>query len=210
MAAFADLSISLDGFITGPNSSEEQTLGAGGRVLHEWVYQLGSWRERHGLDGGKEGHESIHLQTLIDRTGAVIIGRKMYDHGVRYWGSRPPFHVPVFVLTHEPRPSLEMEGGTTFIFWTDGLAAAYQAAKAAAGEKEISVGGGADVIQQCLAAGFLDELHLHIVPVLLGDGVRLFEHGGSHLPDLELTSQTTSGAVIHASFRVKQSKGVLQ
>ncbi|MET3507158.1 dihydrofolate reductase family protein [Halalkalibacter oceani] len=210
MAAFADLSISLDGFITGPNSSEEHPLGTGGRILHEWVYQLGSWRERHGLDGGMESYESAHLQSLIDRTGAVIIGRTMFDHGERYWGSRPPFHVPVFVLTHEPRPPQEMEGGTTFIFCTDGLAAAYQAAKAAAGEKEVSVGGGADVVQQCLAAGLLNELHLHIVPVLLGDGVRLFEHRGNHLPNLELTSQSTSGSVIHASFRVSQSGGGVQ
>jgi dihydrofolate reductase len=168
------ITMSLDGFVAGPNDGPELGLGEGGEELHAWVYDLESWRAPHGLEGGTTNPNSEILDEAIARTGAVVVGRRMFDnaHG---WGEEPPFRVPVFVVTHEERPPLEKQGGTTFTFVTGGIESAIEQAKAAAGDRDVSIGGGASTVQQALAAGLLDDLQVSVVPNLLGGGVRLFE-----------------------------------
>jgi dihydrofolate reductase len=206
-----DISMSLDGFVAGPNPTVEEPLGAGGERLHEWVFGLASWRESHGHSGGAVNVDSEVVQESIDATGAVIMGRNMFGGGEGpwgeepwqgWWGDDPPFHVPVFVLTHHAREPLELQGGTTFIFVTDGIEAALEQAKPAAGEKDVLLAGGANVAQQYLAAGLLDEAQIHLVPVLLGGGVRLLENVDPGKVGLELTRVIESPAVTHLRYRV--------
>jgi dihydrofolate reductase len=196
-----DMSMSLDGFIAGPNDSVERPLGEGGERLHEWVYDLASWRERHGFEGGKTDTDAEVLDESFKNTGAVVVGRRMFNVA-NGWGDNPPFHMPVFVITHEARETLVKEGGTTFTFVTDGIQSALEQAKAAAGDKDVSVGGGANIIQQYLSAGLLDEIQIHLVPVLLGDGVLLFHHIGAEQIELETTRVIESPGVTHIKFRV--------
>jgi dihydrofolate reductase len=196
-----DMSMSLDGFIAGPNDSVERPLGEGGERLHEWIYDLASWRERHGLEGGKTDTDAEVLDESFKDTGAVVVGRRMFDVA-NGWGDNPPFHMPVFVITHNASEKLVKEGGTTFTFVTDGIERALEQAKAAAGDKDVSVAGGANIIQQYLSAGLLDEIQIHLVPVLLGDGVRLFHHIGVELIELETTRVIESPGVTHIKFRV--------
>lgn len=191
--ATVDMSMSLDGFIAGPNDSVER--------LHQWVYDLASWRERHGLEGGKTDTDAEVLDESFKSTGAVVVGRRMFDVA-NGWGDNPPFHVPVFVITHEAREKLVKEGGTTFTFVTGGIESTLDQARAAAGDKDVSVGGGANVIQQYLSAGLLDEIQIHLVPVLLGDGRRLFDHIGTEQIELERTRVIESPGVTHLRFRV--------
>jgi dihydrofolate reductase len=174
----AEITMSLDGFIAGPAARPGRGLGEGGDRLHEWVYGLKSWREPHGLEGGETGADARMLEESFTRSGAIIIGRTMYEHA-EGWGDRPPFGCPVFVLTHRGQDPLVKEGGTTFNFVTDGIESALAQAQDAAGGKDVAIGGGASAIQQFLAAGLLDELLLHIAPTLLGGGKRLFNDGGA-------------------------------
>lgn len=202
------ISISLDGFVAGPNQSVENPIGEGGMRLHQWLFDDAGWRGRHGLEGGEPGADSDVLDEVVADVGAYIMGRKMFGGGPGpwedswrgWWGENPPFHVPVFVLTHHPREVLPMEGGTTFTFVTGGIEAAVDQAQAAAGDKDVSVAGGASAIQQCLAAGLLDELYLHVVPILLGAGERLLENVGD--PKFELVKVVASPAVTHVKYRV--------
>jgi dihydrofolate reductase len=197
---FADITTSLDGFVAGPNDGPEVPLGEGGERLHEWVFDLASWREPHGLAGGKTNTDSEVLDEALGAAGAVVVGRRMFDNA-RGWGDNPPFHMPVFVLTHEKREKEAKEGGTTFTF-VDGVDSALEQAKAAAGEKDVSVGGGANVIQQYLRAGLLDEIQIHIAPLLLGGGVRLFEHLDGASVELERNRVVDSPSVTHLRYRV--------
>jgi dihydrofolate reductase len=207
-----DITISLDGFVAGPNQTLEQPLGEGGERLHEWVYGLASWREAHGHEGGERNADSALLEEGIARSGATVMGRRMFSGGSGpweddpnrdgWWGDEPPFHHPVFVLTHHPRETVTMKGGTSFTFVTGGIETALEQARAAAGEKDVAVAGGADVAQQYLAAGQLDELHLHIAPLLLGGGVRLFGEPGAGATSLERIRVVESPAVTHVSYRV--------
>jgi dihydrofolate reductase len=192
--------VSLDGFVAGPNDRPELPLGAGGERLHEWVYGLSTWRQRHGLAGGQTNKDAEILEEAIGSTGAAVVGRRMFDNA-RGWGDDPPFGMPVLVLTHEPRAPL-VEQTTTFTFVT-GIESAVEQAQAAAGDGDVSIGGGASTIQQCIAAGPLDELQLHLVPVLLGGGVRLLEDIGPL--ELERTRVVESPAVTHLRFRVVRS-----
>jgi dihydrofolate reductase len=205
------ISVSADGFVAGPNQSEEDGLGEGGEALHEWVIKLAAWRESHGYEGGEVNPSSSVMEEAIANTGAVVVGRNMFgpergpwgeDPWKGWWGDEPPFHVPVFVLTHHEREPLEMEGGTTFHFVTDGVESAVARAREAAGEKDVSVGGGGETIQQCLRAGLLDELVVNQVPILLGDGARLFEGLG---PDVKLEQERVIDApgVVHIYYRVR-------
>jgi dihydrofolate reductase len=207
-----DITTSLDGFVAGPDQTLDEPLGRGGEQLHEWAFATRSWRESHGLDGGEEGADSEIVESLA-RAGATIMGRRMFSGGEgpweddpnadAWWGDDPPFHHPVFVLTHHAREPQVKEGGTTFTFVTDGIEAALDQARAAAGDRDVAIGGGADVAQQYLKAGLVDELHLHVAPVLLGSGVRLFErHAGADPPEVELTRVVESPAVTHVSYRV--------
>ena len=208
-----DISMSLDGFIAGPNQTLEQPLGEGGEGLHEWAFRLASWREPHGLSGGETNvaDDEVVAETL-QATGAVVMGRRMFSGGKgpwaddpntdAWWGDNPPFHVPVFVLTHHPRETVIKEGGTSFTFVTDGIESALEQARAAAGDQDVSLAGGADVVQQYLNAGLLDELQIHVAPVFLGGGVRLFDRLGPDPIELEATRVIESPTVTHLRYRV--------
>jgi dihydrofolate reductase len=207
---FTDISISLDGFVAGPNPSLEDPLGAGGMQVHEWAFRLAVWREPHGLEGGEVGPESDVVERNLAALGAVVMGRKMFSGGEGsweddpnangWWGDNPPFHVPVFVVTHHAREPVEMLGGTTFTFVTDGVEAAMELARAAAGDRDVQVSGGASVIQQCLELGFLDELAVHIAPVLLGSGTPLF--AGAAPRALEIVETIDSAYATYVRYRI--------
>ncbi len=207
-----DISMSLDGFIAGPNQTLEQPLGEGGERLHEWAFRLASWRKAHGLSGGETSTvDDAVVEESLGATGAVVMGRRMFSGGEgpwaddpnadAWWGDNPPFHVPVFVLTHHTRETVVKEGGTTFTFVTDGIESALEQARAAAGDKDVSLAGGADVALQYLKAGLLDELQIHLVPVLLGGGVRLFDELGPGPIELRSTRVIESSGVTHLTFR---------
>ena len=180
-----DISMSLDGFVAGPDPTLEQPLGVGGERLHDWAYPTRTFREIHGRAGGEEGIDAEVMAEVVERTGATVIGRRMFSGGTGpweedsnadgWWGEEPPFHHPVFVLTHHPREPLEKQGGTTFTFVTDGIESALEQAREAAGDKDVAVGGGARAAQQYLRAGVVDEVQLHVAPVFLYAGERLFE-----------------------------------
>jgi dihydrofolate reductase len=206
-----DISMSLDGFVAGPNPTLEEPLGEKGEELHEWVVRTNYWRERHGLEGGEEDEDSEVIREASSSVGASVMGRKMFSGGsgpwesdprsMGWWGDEPPFHTPVFVLTHHAREPEEMEGGTTFFFVTDGIEAAIEQARAAAGEGNVAIGGGANAIQQALAAGLVDELQVHVAPVLLGGGTRLFGEGADPIR-LEATRVLASPRATHVKFDV--------
>jgi dihydrofolate reductase len=208
----SDISISLDGFVAGPNQSQENPLGEGGERLHEWVVPLAAWREAHGREGGEENASSRVLDEARENVGASVMGRNMFgppgggDWGdgewKGWWGDDPPYHHPVFVLTHHPREPLAMDGGTTFHFVTDGIESALEQARAAAGGKDVMLWGGGQTIQQYLAAGLLDELELHVAPVLLGGGARIFDNLGDAEVQLEQVRAIEAPGVSHLRYRV--------
>ena len=183
----AEISVSLDGYAAGPRPTLEDPLGEGGMQLHEWAFRLAAWRSRHGLDGGEVGPDTPLVEELLAASGAYVMGRRMFSGGAGpwaddpnaggWWGGEPPFHAPVLVVTHHEREPLELAGGTTFAFVTEGVEAAVADAREAAGGKDVHVSGGADVVRQALAAGLVDELVLHVAPVLLGAGTLLFADG---------------------------------
>jgi dihydrofolate reductase len=207
-----DISMSLDGFVAGPNRTVEQPLGEGGEQLHEWIFGLASWRERHGRSGGTRNADDDVLKEAVASVGAVVMGRRMFSGGEGawendpvadgWWGDDPPFRVPVFVLTHHARETVTKEGGTTYTFVTDGIEAALDQARAAAGGKNVAIAGGASVAQQYLRAGLLDEIQIHVAPVLLGDGVRLFDNLDPEHAKLEVTRVIGSPSVTHLQYRV--------
>src|SRR3954452_12631785 len=184
-----DISMSLDGYVAGPDATLEDPLGVGGMQLHEWVIGLRGWRKRQGIEGGEENADSDLVDATTEAVGATIMGRRMFSrrsgawgehpNANGWWGDEPPFGNPVFILTHHPRERMEFANGTSFTFVTDGIEAALEQARAAAGERNVAVAGGASVVQQYLAAGLLDELLIHVSPVLLGGGVSLFADGAS-------------------------------
>jgi dihydrofolate reductase len=207
-----EIAISADGFVAGPNQSVENPLGEGGEQLHEWVIKLAAWRDPHGRDGGEVNSSSEIVEESLRNIGAVVMGRNMFGGGPGpwpsdpawngWWGEDPPFHAPVFVLTHHEREPLEMRGGTTFHFVTDGIESALAQAREAAGGQDVRLGGGAEAAQQYLAAGLIDELQLNIVPILLGAGERLFENVGADL-QLEQTRVVHTPEVTHIRYRVE-------
>jgi dihydrofolate reductase len=204
------ISMSLDGFVAGPDQSLDNPLGIGGEQLHEWVLSLAAWRAPHGLEGGEVNESSKVVEASLTNVGATIMGRNMFGGGPGpwndrkpwngWWGDNPPFHHPVFVLTHHAREPLELEGGTTFTFVTDGIEAALEQARRAADGKDVALSGGAKAAQQYLAAGLLDEMQLSVVPVLLGSGARLFENVGANLHGLEPVHTVGTPKVTHLKF----------
>jgi dihydrofolate reductase len=201
--------MSLDGYTAGPEQSTKDPLGIGGEQLHEWALQLATWRASHGLEGGAVNASTPVMEEAVANVGATIMGRNMFGghpgpwdpakpwNG--WWGKNPPFHHPVFVLTHYPRPPLELEGGTTFTFVTDGIVPALELARRAAGGRGVVLAGGADVARQYLTAGLVDEMELHLVPVLLGAGERLFD-GVGDLHGLRLVRTVAASDVTHLKF----------
>ncbi|MGW8064930.1 dihydrofolate reductase family protein [Streptomyces ziwulingensis] len=197
----ADLAITLDGCLAGPDVSLDNPGGDGAEPLFDWIHTLASWRERQGMTGGVENRDSELIREWFDATGAVVMGRTMYDTGEEFWGDNPPFRTPVFVLTHRPRPALVKEGGTTFTFVTDGIHSALARAKAAAGDRNVDIAGGASTVRQYLGAGLIDELQLHVVPALLGDGLRLFEGPRPGRNALEQVRVVETPLATHLKYR---------
>lgn len=211
------ITTSLDGFVAGPNQSLESPLGEGALHLHDWALPTKTFRTLHG--DGSDGETGINdevLRAAFENIGATIMGRNMFgpERGPwsnnpwrGWWGEDPPFAHPVFVLTHHAREPLAMENGTTFHFITDGIESALVQARKAANGRDVTIGGGANVIQQYLAAGLLDEIDLHIVPLLLGRGARLFDF--TAVPNLTLKPiRTLEGrGVAHLRYRIVQSAG---
>lgn len=204
------ISMSLDGFVAGPSQSVENPLGIGGMRLHEWVFPLRVWRSMQGQQGGEINESTKVVEESLANIGATVMGRNMFGghpgpwdakkpwNG--WWGGNPPFHHPVFVLTHHARGPLKLEGGNTFTFVTDGIESALEQARRAAGGKDVSLAGGAKAAQQYLAAGLVDEMEIHLVPTLLGGGERLFERIGDDLHGLELVRTVAAPNVTHLKF----------
>jgi dihydrofolate reductase len=204
------VSMSLDGFVAGPNQSMENPVGEGGLRLHEWVFPLKTFRSMHGMEGGIVNESDVVVEEQFANLGATIMGRNMFGgypgswdkqppwNG--WWGDNPPFHHPVFVLTHHAREPLEMEGGTAFYFVTDGIESALGQALRAANGKDVALGGGASTAQQFLAAGLVDEMEIALVPVLLGSGEQLFEGMGDDMHGLKLVRTIATPEVVHLKF----------
>ena len=202
--------MSLDGYVAGPNQSVQHPLGVGGMRLHEWIFPLAIWRAMHGERGGVVNESTRVVAESLEHIGATVMGRNMFgghpghwDHHkpwTGWWGTNPPFHHPVFVVTHHPRPPLALEGGTTFTFVTEGIEAALDQARRAAAGKDVSLPGGANVTRQYLVAGLVDEMEINLVPTLLGAGERLFEGVGNDLRGLELVRTVPTPVVTHLKF----------
>jgi dihydrofolate reductase len=203
------IAVSLDGYSSGPDQSVDNPLGVGGMHLHDWAFALAAWRAPHGLEGGEVNASTAVVEETLAGVGATIMGRNMFGghpgpwnltkpwNG--WWGDNPPFHHPVFVLTHHARPPLALQGGTTFTFVTDGVEAALAQARRAAGGKDVALAGGASAAREYLNAGLVDEMELHIAPILLGAGERLFE-GVRDLHGLELVRTIAAPGVAHLKF----------
>jgi dihydrofolate reductase len=207
-----DISISLDGYVAGPDQSDQNPLGEGGERLHDWVVSLAAWREAHGQTGGEVNESARIVEQARENIGAAVMGRNMFgppaggpwgdERWKGWWGDDPPYHYPVYVVTHHPRAAVDMAGGTTFHFVTDGIASALDQANKAADGKDVMLWGGAQIINQYLAAGLLDELELHVVPVLLGGGARLFENLGDAGVQLEQVRAVEAPGVTHLKYRM--------
>lgn len=206
------ISMSLDGYVAGPDQSLTNPLGEGGEELHKWIFGLRSWRAPHGMEGGETGPDDQIVAESRENIGATIMGRHMFGGGEGPWGDNPwkgwweedpPFHTEVFVLTHHARKPLEMQGGTTFYFVTEGIHAALERAREAAHGKDVALGGGADVAQQYMKAGLIDEMEIHVVPVLLGDGARLFDNMSGRQTDYECVRVVSSPSVTHYKLRLR-------
>ncbi|HEV3072367.1 MAG TPA: dihydrofolate reductase family protein [Solirubrobacteraceae bacterium] len=207
-----NIAMSLDGFIAGPNQSEEHPLGEGGMQLHEWAFALAAWRKPHGQEGGEVNASTEVVEKALENVGATVMGRNMFggdgpwgdDPWDGWWGDDPPFHTPVFILTHHAREPVLKEGGTSFNFVTDGIESALEQAREAASGKDVTLGGGANVAQQYLAAGLIDEMQIHLVPVLLGDGARLFENLPPADVGLECIGVVKAPGVTHLTYRLRK------
>jgi dihydrofolate reductase len=198
----AHMSMSLDGYVEGPNAGAGNPLGYEGVLIQQWMFDLASFREMQGLTGGQTNKDDEELRQRFAPTGAVVMGRRMFDEGEGPWGDNPPFRMPVFVVTHQPRERLVKEEGTTFTFVTDGIESTLEQAKAAAGDKNVNIAGGADTVQQFIRAGLLDELEIHLAPLLFGEGIRLFDKIGPQHVELENMRVVASPKVTHLRFRV--------
>lgn len=204
------ISISLDGFIAGPDQSVKNPLGIGGMRLHEWVFPLKAWREPHELPGGKDNESGRVVEESLVNIGATIMGRNMFgghpgawdpkNPWIGWWKNNPPFHHPVFVITTHPREKLVLEGNNSFTFVIDGIESALKQARSAAGGKDVALAGGANVSRQYLRAGLVDEMELNLVPILLGAGEQLFSDLGDDLFGLKLTRTVATPEVVHLKF----------
>ena len=204
------ISMSLDGYVAGPRQSVKDPIGVGGMRLHEWVFPLAAWRSMQGMEGGEVNESTRIVEESIANVGATVMGRNMFGGGPGpwsletpwngWWGDNPPYHHPVFVLTHHERPALALEGGTTFHFVTQGPEAALDAARRAGGARDVMVAGGAKAAQQYLTKGAVDEMDISLVPILLGAGERLFEGLDSDMHGLKLVRTIAAADVTHLKY----------
>lgn len=208
-----NISMSLDGYVAGANQSVENPLGEGGERLHDWAFATRSFRAIHNMEGGSTGVDDDVAGEMLRNTGATIMGRHMFGGGEGpwgdwngWWGENPPFHHPVFVVTHHARRPLELQGGTTFYFVTEGIHVALERAREAAGAQDINLGGGADVVQQYLKAGLVDELDVHVAPALLGGGARLFDNIDGWQMKYECVRLVSSPAAAHFKYRIVETR----
>lgn len=204
-----DIAMSLDGYVAGPNQSEDNPIGVGGMQLHEWMFPLAAFREGHGEQGGEVNESTPIVEAMFENVGATIMGRNMFgpvrgpwgdDAWKGWWGDDPPYHMPVWVLTHHAREPEQMQGGTTFHFATDGIESALEQAREAAGDKDVTIAGGASAIRQYLAAGLVDEMNISLTPVVLGAGERLLDDLGDL--KLEQLRAVEAPGVAHLKYRV--------
>jgi len=204
------IAVSIDGYVAGPDQSVSEPLGEGGERLHDWAFELAAWRAAHGREGGEVNASSAIVEAQQRNVGATLMGRRMFGGGpgpwgdkpwTGWWGEEPPFHMPVFVLTHHPREPLQMEGGTTFHFVSDGIESALEQARMAAAGQDVALAGGAEAAQQYLAAGLVDEMTLSVAPILLGGGERLFEGVGVPERRVELVEAVDAPRVTHLKYR---------
>lgn len=204
--------MSVDGYVAGPNQSLEKPFGDHTEGFLDWLFKLQTFRAMHGGSEGETGPSNDVMRETAENLGATVMGRNMFGGGRGpwpkpawngWWGENPPYHTPVFVLTHHPREPLVMQGGTTFTFVTDGLESALRQARTAAGDKDVRIGGGGELANAFLAAGLVDELELHVVPKIIGEGgVRLFTGLGASRPRLELMRTVATPAVTHLKYRI--------
>ncbi|MGZ4131102.1 MAG: dihydrofolate reductase family protein [Actinomycetota bacterium] len=209
-AVMFQMIMSLDGYVAGPNQSVEDPLGVGMMRAFEWFVDLEVWRRMQGMEGGAVNESTAVIEEARANVGAYVMGRNMFGGGHGpwsedppwngWWGESPPYHVPVYALTHHARDPLEMQGGTTFHFVTDGIASALEQAQQAAGDRDVRIAGGADTVRQYLRNELVDEFELSVAPVLLGDGERLFENVGD--VRLEQVRAVAAPGVTHLKYRV--------
>jgi dihydrofolate reductase len=207
----ARIAISLDGYMAGPDQDEANPLGVGGEALHEWAFRQAYFNEMHGQGGeGERGFSDDVLRASMSNIGAVVMGRNMFgpirgdwpdEEWQGWWGDDPPFHCPVYVLTHHPRDPFELEGGNAFHFVTEGIEKAVAEAKEAADDQDVVVGGGAATLQQAIAAGLLEEIVVTQVPFLLGAGERLFDHLDAGAAKPSLVDVIRDGELLHLTYR---------
>lgn len=204
---FVDIGMSLDGYIAGPNGGPENPMGGAAARIHKWIMVVESWRQSQSMDGGETSQDNDIAAETISRAGAYVMGRRMFDEGERVWPDPPPFGAPVFVLTNQPREPWPRQGGTTFHFVTDGIESALDQARDAAGDKDVRISGGACVIQQYINAGLVDELYVHLAPIIMGDGVPLFEGVDTARVALQPESTIGSDNVTHIRYQVVAPTG---
>jgi dihydrofolate reductase len=203
------MSTSLDGYVAGPNQSLDKPFGEGAEHLSDWLFALRSAREMFGEEGGETGASDDVFRERMSNIGAFVMGRNMFggpgpwgeEQWNGWWGDNPPYHTPVFVLTHHAREPVAMEGGTTFFFITDGIESAMRQAKTFAGARDVVVAGGANVVEQALRAGLVDEVEMHLVPMLLGDGERLLDNLGGQVRGFEQVRVVVGTGVTHLKYR---------
>jgi dihydrofolate reductase len=204
------MSMSLDGYVAGPNQSIDNPLGEGGTALHEWAFATRTFGQMQGREGGSTGLDDDQARLWNENVGATIMGRNMFgpirgawpeEPWNGWWGDEPPYRTPVFVLTHHAREPVEMRGGTTFHFVTGGIEAALEQARAAAGERDVAIGGGASTVRQYLRAGLVDQMRLHVTPVLLGAGEPLLDDLDEALAGFECVELVSSPAAAHFTYR---------
>jgi dihydrofolate reductase len=198
----AHMSMSIDGFVAGPQGGPKNPLGDDGDRIQDWMFELSSFLEAQGGDGGIKDEDDAVLRERFDPSGAVVMGRRMFDEGEDPWGEDPPFHAPVFVVTHRDHEQLQREGGTTFNFVTGGLEEAVDRAREVAGDRNVNIAGGAQTVRDAIAADLLDELELHVVPLIFGKGVRLFDTLPRGPLGVKIDRVVPTGRATHVRYRL--------
>jgi dihydrofolate reductase len=199
---FFHVGITLDGYLAGPNGGPKNPIGDNGTKIHTWMYRQKGFLERFGAPGGETGKDNDLVEYTFNRTGAYVMGKRMFDEGETNWPENAPFQAPVFVVTHQPREPWVRKGGTTFYFVNDGIYSALEKAKQAAGNKDVRINGGANLIQQYLNAGLIDEFDIQIAPMFMTEGVKLFEDIEKQKFSIELTETFGSKDVTHMRYKV--------